>query len=103
MLASLGLGALAQLSLVPSALVVFLVKVPRHTIGNLAGFGAGALTATVATDLLPSAQVLATWQVAPWTLLGAVVFLLGERFVDRKFGAEGAADPAMKIRSLRLR
>jgi hypothetical protein len=86
MLASLGLGALAQLSLVPSALVVFLVKVPRHTIGNLAGLGAGALTATVAR-----------------TLLGAVVFLLGERFVDRKFGAEGAADPAMKIRSLRLR
>ena len=90
MFTSFGLGALSQLSLVLSALVVFLVKVPRHTVGNLAGFGAGALIAAVATDLLPSAQVLATWQVSLWTLLGAVVFLLGERYVDRKFGAEGA-------------
>jgi zinc transporter, ZIP family len=93
MLTSFGLGALAQLSLVLSALVVFLVKVPRHTIGNLAGFGAGALIAAIASDLLPTARVLDVWQVALWTLLGAAVFILGERFVDRKFGAGGAAGP----------
>jgi zinc transporter, ZIP family len=93
MLTSFGLGALAQLSLVLSALAVFLVKVPRHTIGNMAGFGAGALIAAVATDLLPTAQVLETWQTALWAMLGAGVFLLGERFVDRKFGAEGAGGP----------
>lgn len=93
MLMSFGLGALAQLSLVLSGLAVFLVKVPRHTVGNLAGFGAGALIAAVATDLLPTAQVLATWQTALWAMLGAAVFLLGERFVDWKFGAEGAGGP----------
>ncbi|MEQ1800893.1 MAG: hypothetical protein ABL989_03155 [Gammaproteobacteria bacterium] len=93
MLTAFGLGALAQLSLVLSALAVFLVKVPRHTIGNLAGFGAGALIAAIATDLLPTAEVLAMWQVALWTLLGAGVFIVGERFVDRKFGAEGAGGP----------
>jgi len=93
MLTAFGLGALAQLSLVLSALVVFLVKVPQRAIGNLAGFGAGALIAAVAADLLPTAQVLEMWQVALWALLGAVVFLLGERYVDRKFGAEGGGGP----------
>ena len=93
MLTSFGLGALAQLSLVLSALAVFLVKVPRRTVGDLAGFGAGALIAAIATDLLPTAEVLEMWQVALWTMLGAGVFILGERFVDRKFGADGAGGP----------
>jgi ZIP family zinc transporter len=94
MLTAFGLGALAQLSLVLSALVVFLVKVPQRAIGNLAGFGAGALIAAVATDLLPLAQQrLDVWQVAVWALLGVAVFLLGERYVDRKFGAEGGGGP----------
>ncbi len=90
MFASFGLGALAQLSLVLSGLAVFLFKVPRRTVGDLAGFGAGALIAAVATDLLPNAKVLEIWQVALWTMLGAGVFILGERYVDRKFGAEGS-------------
>lgn len=49
MLMSFGLGALAQPSLVLSGLAVFLVKVPRHIVGNLAGFGAGALITAAAT------------------------------------------------------
>ncbi len=93
MLTSFGLGALAQLSLVLSALAVFLFKLPRRTVGNLSGFGAGALIAAIATDLLPTAEVLEMWQVALWTMLGAGVFILGERFVDRKFGADGAGGP----------
>ena len=72
---------------------MFLVKVPRRTVGDLAGFGAGALIAAVASDLLPTAQLMATWQVALWTLLGAGAFILGERYVDRKFGADGAGGP----------
>ena len=93
MFASFGLGALAQLSLVLSGLAVFLVKVPTRTVGNLAGFGAGALIAAVAADLLPNAKLLEMWQVALWTMLGAGTFILGERYVDRKFGAEGGGGP----------
>ena len=93
MFTSFSLGALAQLSLVLSGLAVFVFKVPRRTVGDLAGFGAGALIAAVASDLLPAAQLMATWQVALWTLLGAGAFILGERYVDRKFGADGAGGP----------
>jgi ZIP family zinc transporter len=93
MLSSFGLGAVAQLSLVLSGLAVFLVKVPRRTVGDLAGFGAGALIAAVAADLLPNAKLLEMWQVALWTMLGAGTFILGERYVDRKFGAEGSGGP----------
>ena len=93
MITSFGLGALAQLSLVLSGLAVFLVKVPRRTVGDLGGFGAGALIAAVAADLLPNAQLMQTWQVALWTMLGAGTFILGERYVDRKFGADGAGGP----------
>ena len=93
MFASFGLGALAQLSLVLSGLAVFLFKVPRRAVGDLAGFGAGALIAAVAADLLPNAKLLEMWQVALWTMLGAGTFILGERYVDRKFGAEGSGGP----------
>ena len=93
MFASFGLGALAQLSLVLSGIAVYLVKVPRRTVGDLAGFGAGALIAAVAADLLPNAKLLEMWQVALWTMLGAGTFILGERYVNRKFGAEGGGGP----------
>ena len=93
MFSSFGLGALAQLSLVLSGLAVFLVKVPQRAVGDLAGFGAGALIAAVAADLLPNAKLLEMWQVALWTMLGAGTFILGERYVDRKFGAEGGGGP----------
>jgi zinc transporter, ZIP family len=92
-LTSFGLGALAQLSLVLSGLAVFLIKVPRNIVGDLAGFGAGALIAAVAVDLLPTAEVLETRQVALWAMIGAGTFFLGERFVDRKFGADGSSGP----------
>ncbi len=93
MLTSFSLGALAQLSLVLSGLAVFLIKVPRTIVGDLAGFGAGALIAAVAVDLLPTAEVLDTRQVALWALIGAGTFILGARFVDKKFGADGSSGP----------
>ena len=43
MLNAFALGALTQLSLVLSGLVVFLIAVPKRVVGALAGFGAGAL------------------------------------------------------------
>ena len=58
MLNAFALGAVTQLSLVLSALLVFVVTVPRRAIGAMAGFGAGALIAAVSRDLLPEAHAL---------------------------------------------
>jgi ZIP family zinc transporter len=93
MLYAFVLGAVSQVSLILSGLVVFLVSVPKRLVGALAAFGAGALIAAVARDLLPEAHVLQLAQASLWAMLGAVVFIMGERYVDRKFGSEGAAGP----------
>jgi len=91
MLNAFALGALSQLSLILSGLMVFLVSVPKRVVGALAGFGAGALIAAVARDLLPEAHALQLVQSSLWAILGALAFLTGERYVDKKFGSEGAA------------
>ena len=91
MLYAFTLGAVSQLSLILSGLVVFLVAVPKKVVGALAGFGAGALIAAVSRDLLPEAHVLRLIQSALWALVGALAFIIGERLVDKKFGSEGAA------------
>src|SRR5262245_52734500 len=91
MLNAFVLGAVSQLSLIFSGLLVFLVSVPKRLVGALAAFGAGALIAAVARDLLPEAHVLQLLQASLWAMVGAGTFILGERYVDRKFGAEGAA------------
>ena len=91
MLNAFALGALTQLSLVLSGLLVFLITVPRRTVGALAGFGAGALIAAVSRDLLPEAQLLQPVQSALWAMLGAAAIMAGEHYVDEKFGSEGAS------------
>ena len=91
MLQAFALGAISQLSLILSGLAVFLVSVPKRVVGALAGFGAGALVAAVARDLLPEAHQLQLLQASLWMLLGAGAFIVGEHYVDRKFGSGGAA------------
>jgi zinc transporter, ZIP family len=91
MLYAFALGALSQLSLVMSGLLVFLVKVPKRVVGALAAFGAGALIAAISRDLLPEAHQLQLIQASIWALLGGFSFIVGEHWVDRKFGDEGAA------------
>jgi zinc transporter, ZIP family len=84
-----GWGFLAQSSLLVAGLIVCWIKVPTRIVGILGGFGAGAMIAAVAFDLVPEAQVLDDWQFALWMLAGVAVFLLGDRIVDRRFGSEG--------------
>jgi len=91
MLYAFALGAASQLSLVLSAVLVFVLTVPRRLVGILAAFGAGALIAAVARDLLPEANQLQLLQASIWALLGASVFIVGEHYVHKKFGSEGAA------------
>ena len=89
MVESFALGALAQLSLLLSGLVVFKIKVPTRIIGDLAAFGAGGLIAAVATDLVPEAAELQGMQVALWMLIGAGVLMAGDKLVEKKFGSQG--------------
>jgi zinc transporter, ZIP family len=84
-----GWGFLAQSSLLVAGLIVCWIKVPTKVVGILGGFGAGAMIAAVAFDLVPEAQVLDEWQFALWMLVGVAVFLVGDRIVDRRFGSEG--------------
>jgi ZIP family zinc transporter len=91
MLNAFGLGAVSQLSLILSALVVFVVSVPTRVVGALAAFGAGALIAAIARDLLPEAHALPLWQASLWAILGALAFIVGEHHVEKKFGSDGAA------------
>jgi len=90
-LAAFALGALSQLSLIVSALAVFVAKFPKRVVGALAAFGAGALIAAVARDLLPEAHHMSLLQGSIWAMLGAGTFILGEHFVEKKFGSGGEA------------
>jgi ZIP family zinc transporter len=90
MLEAIGLGTLAQSSLLLAGLLVCWVTVPRRFIGILAGFGAGALIAAVSFDLVSEAEGLGSWELPLWMLVGVAVFLGGDAIVERRFGSEGA-------------
>ena len=91
MLEALGLGALAQSSLLLAGLFACWITVPTRLVGILAGFGAGAMISAISFDLVPESQVhIALWQTVLWMLIGVGVFLLGDWLVERRFGAEGA-------------
>jgi zinc transporter, ZIP family len=91
MLEAFGWGLLAQSSLLLAGLLVCWVTVPTKVVGILGGFGAGAMIAAVSFDLLPEAQVhIEPWQTGLWMMVGVVVFLLADQFVERRFGSEGA-------------
>lgn len=88
------LGAAAQSSLILSGLVVYGVRVPTKVIGAFAGFGAGALVAAIAFDLIPESESLEHYEIALWLLIGAAVFVVSDRVVETRFGGEGASGPA---------
>jgi ZIP family zinc transporter len=91
-LQSFGLGFLAQSSLLAAGLFVCWVAVPKHIVGILGGFGAGALIGAVCFDLIPEASALSDWAVGLWMLVGAGVFIGGDWAVDRRFGSEGSGE-----------
>ena len=82
---------LAQASLLLAGLVVCWVTVPTRVVGIMGGFGAGAMIAAVSFDLLPEATVhIEQWETGLWMMVGVLVFLLADRYVEKKFGSEGA-------------
>jgi ZIP family zinc transporter len=88
-LEALGLGLLAQASLLLAGVVVCWITIPQRVIGVLAGFGAGALVAAVAFDLLAETGGLGSWELSLGMFAGVAIFLLGDRLVERKFGDQG--------------
>lgn len=91
LLGAFALGILGQSSLLLAGLFACWVKVPSRIVGILAGFGAGAMIAAVAFDLVPEAEAdIALWETVLWMLIGVAVFMLGDKFVDKKFGTTGA-------------
>lgn len=89
LLESFALGAIAQSSLLFAGLFVCWVKVPKRLVGLLAGFGAGALIASVSFDLIDEASSLSSVELAVWMLIGATIFIAGDRLVETRFGSEG--------------
>ncbi len=83
------LGTAAQLSLLLAGLAATIVAVPKKVVGAMAGFGGGALVAAVAFDLVGQAKALGGVGLTFWLLLGAVIFIAGDRVVDRRFGDAG--------------
>jgi ZIP family zinc transporter len=87
------LGAVAQSSLVLSGLLPYVLRIPDRAVGLLAGVGAGALISAVAFSLIPEANAISQLEVAGWLLVGAAVFIVLDRFIDRRFGGGGEAGP----------
>jgi ZIP family zinc transporter len=88
-LEALGVGLLAQASLLLAGIVVCWVTFPRLLIGILAGFGAGALLAAVSFDLLAETERLSSVELSVGMLGGVAIFMLGDRFVEHRYGSEG--------------
>jgi len=83
------LGALAQISLLLAGLAATVFNVPTKVVGAMAGFGAGAMISAVSFDLVDQAEVLGPVGLSAWLLIGAIVFIAGDKVVERKFGAAG--------------
>ncbi|MCA9874992.1 MAG: hypothetical protein KC441_15090 [Anaerolineales bacterium] len=89
------LGAASQSSLFISGLAVYWIKVPQKVIGWLAGFGAGALISAIAFDLIAQVQAagMGSLELTVWLLVGTFIFIGGDTWVDKQFGADGSGGP----------
>jgi ZIP family zinc transporter len=91
------LGAVAQSSLLLAGLAATWLTVPTRVIGALAGFGAGAILSAATFDLTDQAEALGGLGLSAWLLVGALVFVVGDRVVDRMFSGAGETGGAMGI------
>ncbi len=91
MLEAVLVGAIAQSSLLLAGLLVYVIALPSNVVGQLAGFGAGALLGAAAFQLVPEAQVsLDNLEVGLWLLIGGTVFVVADRIIERRLGDSGA-------------
>lgn len=83
-------GAIGGVSLLIGALLVFAVPVGPRLLGAIMGFGAGVLISAVSFELVEEAVSLTDgdWIVAVGMGAGAMVFFLGDFWIDRQGGAQ---------------
>jgi len=83
-------GALGALALVIGAGMALTLPLRPRTTGLIMGFGAGALIAAVAYELVPEAEIVRPTLEAALVILalvgGAVVFFIGDVLIDRRGG-----------------
>lgn len=92
-LEAFALGGLAQSSLLLAGLAVYWVRPTVRVIGGLAGFGAGALISAIAFDLIPEAEGLDSWETAFWLLVGALIFVVADNMVEKRYGGGDETGP----------
>ncbi len=82
-------GAIAAASLIVGAVIALVWPVPKRELGLIMAFGSGVLISSVAYELVEVAVGIGGQiPVAAGMGLGALVFFLGDRFIDR-LGGEG--------------
>jgi zinc transporter, ZIP family len=96
-LEAFAVGALAQSSLILSGLVVYLFTMPKPAVGQLAGFGSGALLGAVAFDLVPEVKSLGGFEIALWLFLGGGIYVAADKIIERRLGDSGGGSGAMGI------
>jgi len=85
------LGAIAQSSLLITALVVYRFTFSDRVVGQMAGLGAGALLGAAAFQLVPEAQDnLGSLEISMWLLVGAAVYIVADTIISKRFGEGGA-------------
>ena len=99
MLQAAGWAMLAAASLLVGAYVANRFAVPRHIVGRTMGFGAGALIAALAYELIPDTN-LSDWQI--WLCFGggAAVFYGIDSVLEHRSGGEGGAGIAIALGAL---
>src|SRR3954453_17911404 len=92
-------GVLAAASLLLGAWVALRFRVPTHVVGLTMGFGAGALVAALAYELIPDVN---TSDPLVWLAFGAgaVLFYGLDRLVERRAGAQGGVGVAIALGTL---
>jgi ZIP family zinc transporter len=84
-------GALAQSSLLVSGVAVYFFTLPDRVVGQIAGFGAGALLGAAVFELIPEANLLSNWEIGIWMLVGGSVYVVADRAIDRRSGRSSGA------------
>lgn len=90
MTAALLWGLLAAGSLLIGQLLARPLGRSRRTVGLMMAFGAGTLVSAVGYELIPEANLELGWEIAAAFLVGALVYYVGARLVDRG-GSSGVA------------
>lgn len=98
-LAGAGWSALAAFSLVVGAWVAVHLRPPPRAVGRVLGFGAGALIAAVAYELVPKGHVQDAWDFL-YLGIGAVVFFVVDGLVARRSGGEDGGERSIVLGAL---